>query len=187
MAKSKDMELEKLRLGYHFEEGVNFRDRVIQIDDEIDESSFSLFDAALSEMERDSKRTVTIRINCPGGSVYDALAIIGRASSSSCHIVTEGYGHVMSAATLLLASGKKRRMSKYAIFMAHQMTYHVMVSHVYTKEDLEQVEKQERLWCICMAEVSNKDAKFWYDRTYKKNLYLTADECLEYGIIDEIF
>jgi ATP-dependent Clp protease protease subunit len=187
MAKNKDMELEKLRLGYHFEEGVNFRDRVIQIDDEIDESSFSLFDAALSEMERDSKRTVTIRINCPGGSVYDALAIIGRASSSSCHIVTEGYGHVMSAATLLLASGKKRRMSKYAIFMAHQMTYHVMGSHGDTKEEVEQVEKQERLWCNWMAEVSNKDAKFWYDKTYKKNLYLTADECLEYGIIDEIF
>ena len=103
MPKNKDMEFEKLRLGYHFEEGVNFRDRVILIDDEITESSFALFDAALSEMERDSKRTVTIRINSPGGSVYDALAIIGRLTSSSCHIVTEGYGHVMSAATLLLA------------------------------------------------------------------------------------
>ena len=187
MAKNKDMELEKLRLGYHFEEGVNFRDRVIQLDDEITESSFALFDAALSEMERGSKKTVTIRINSPGGSVYDALAIIGRITSSPCRIVTEGYGHIMSAATLLLASGKKRRISKYCIFMAHQMTYHVMGSHGDTKEEVEQVERQERLWCDWMAEVSNKDAKFWYDKTYKKNLYLTATECLEYGVVDEIF
>ena len=122
MAKTKDIDKEKLRLDYLFEQGVNFVDRVIQINEEIDDHSFSFLDAALSELERSSKKTITIKINSPGGSVYDALAMIGRLNSSSCRIVTEAYGHVMSAATLLLAAGKKRRMSKYCVFMAHQMS-----------------------------------------------------------------
>jgi ATP-dependent protease ClpP protease subunit len=37
-----------------------------------------------------------------------------------------------------------------------------------------------------MSELSSKDEKFWYDQTYKKNFYLTPDQCLEYGVIDEI-
>ena len=120
-------------------------------------------------------------------SYHRAVAMIGRLKSSSCRIVTEGYGHIMSAATLLLAAGKKRRISKYCIFMTHQMSYYVGGSHAETKEEVAQVEKQERQWCNWMAELSDKDAEFWYDRTYKKNFYLTPQECLDLGVIDEIF
>ena len=176
MAKSKDIDKEKLRLEYLFEQGVNFIDRVVQINEEINEQSFAFIDAALSELERDSKKTITIRINSPGGSVYDALAMIGRLKASNCRIVTEAYGHIMSAATLLLAAGRKRRISKY-----------VGGSHAETKEEVDQVEKQERQWCKWMAELSEKDADFWYNKTYKKNFYLTPQECLDLGVVDEIF
>ena len=161
MAKSKDIDKEKLRLEYLFEQGVNFVDRVIQINEEIGEASFAFMDAALSELERGSKKTITVRINSPGGSVYDALAMIGSLNASSCRIVTEGYGHVMSAATLLLAAGKKRRMSKYCVFMAHQMSYYIGGSHAETKEEVDQVEMLERQWCNWMLDLSDKDAEFW--------------------------
>ena len=187
MSKTKDVDKEKLRLDYLFEQGVNFVDRVIQINEEISDHSFAFMDAALCELERSSKKTITVRINSPGGSVYDALAMIGRHNSSSWRIVTEAYGHVMSAATLLLAAGRKRRMSKYCVFMAHQMSYYIGGSHAETKEEVDQVEKQERQWCNWMAELSHKDAEFWYDKTYKKNFYLTPQECLDFGVIDEIF
>ena len=187
MVRSKDVDKEKLRLEYLFEQGVNFLDRVVQINEEINEQSFAFIDAALSELERDSKKTITVKINSPGGSVYDALAMVGRLKASNCRIVTEAYGHIMSAATLLLAAGKKRRMSKYCVFMTHQMTYYVGGSHAETKEEVDQVEKQERQWCHWMSELSKQDANFWYDKTYKKNFYLTPDECLKHGVIDEIF
>jgi ATP-dependent Clp protease protease subunit len=187
MVRSKDVDKEKLRLEYLFEQGVNFLDRVVQINEEINEQSFAFIDAALSELERDSKKTITVKINSPGGSVYDALAMVGRLKASNCRIVTEAYGHIMSAATLLLAAGKKRRMSKYCVFMTHQMTYYIGGSHAETKEEVDQVEKQERQWCHWMSELSKQDANFWYDKTYKKNFYLTPDECLEYGVVDEVF
>jgi ATP-dependent protease ClpP protease subunit len=59
-------------------------------------------------------------------------------------------------------------------------------SRTVEKEEVDQVEKQERQWCLWMSELSNKDAEFWYSQTYKKNFYLTPDQCLEYGVIDEI-
>ena len=63
MGKAKDIDKEKLRLDYLFEQGVNFVDRVIQINEEIDDHSFSFLDAALSELERSSKKTITIVLN----------------------------------------------------------------------------------------------------------------------------
>ena len=56
MSRSKDIDKEKLRLDYLFEQGVNFVDRVIQVNEEIDDHSFAFIDAALSELERSSKK-----------------------------------------------------------------------------------------------------------------------------------
>jgi ATP-dependent protease ClpP protease subunit len=67
MSKTKDVDKEKLRLDYLFEQGVNFVDRVIQINEEISDHSFAFMDAALCELERSSKKTITVRINSPGG------------------------------------------------------------------------------------------------------------------------
>ena len=52
MGKAKDIDKEKLRLEYLFDQGVNFVDRVVQINEEIGEDSFAFMDAALSELER---------------------------------------------------------------------------------------------------------------------------------------
>jgi hypothetical protein len=79
-------------------------------------------------MESEDKSTVTIKINSPGGSTYDAMAIIGRIRSAKCYIVTEGYGQIMSAASLILASGRKRRINKYAFLMWHEASYGVGVA-----------------------------------------------------------
>ena len=36
-----------------------------------------------------------------------------------------------------------------------------------------------------MAEVTGKDQEFW-DKVSQHDTYLTAEECLDYGIVDEI-
>ena len=66
------------------------------------------------------EKAITIRLHSEGGSVYEALAIVGRIEKCKCQIITEGYGAIMSAATLILASGDKRRISRLAWFMVHE-------------------------------------------------------------------
>jgi len=184
--KNKDFEKEVLRLEYCFEKGINLRDRVIQVTGVIDQGDFDYLDAALNEMERKSKAAITIRINSPGGSVYEALAMVGRMKKSKCQIITEGYGHIMSAAVLLLSGGDKRRISRYAWAMHHEASYIIGGTHSDVKEEIEQMEREENMWATWMEEFSTHDKEYWRDICRKKNFYLTADECIEHGIVDEV-
>lgn len=184
------VEAKVTQLGIHletlFEHGVNFRDRIITINNEIDNNEFQKVDAGLSEMESDSRKSVTIRINSPGGSVYDALAIIGRLKASKCKIITEGYGHIMSAATLILACGDERRISKFAWFMIHEASYAVEGKHKDIKTAVAQNEREEVKWAKWMEEFSQKDAKFWKKTADEKDTYFSPEELKELGVVDEI-
>lgn len=176
-----------LNIGIAFEYGVNFKERSICLTGEIDESMFILVDIALTEMEAQSKATITIRINSPGGSTYDAMAIIGRLKRSKCHIVTEGYGHVMSAATLLLACGDRRRISSYAWFMHHEAAYGVDGKHSEIKNTVNQVEREEKFWAECLAKFTNKDAKFWEKLGVSLDKFYSPQELVDLGVADEVF
>ena len=187
-AKTTDLKVTQtaLHLEYLFDRGVNFRDRIITLRGDIDEPMFDIVDSALSEMEHDGKSTVTIRLYSEGGSVYEALAIVGRMRKSKCHIVTEGYGAIMSAATLILACGDKRIMSEFCQFMHHECSYEVGGRHTNVKATVDQFEKEERLWAKWMARFSEKSEDFWYDFAQHTDKYFTAEECLELGVADEI-
>lgn len=184
---SLNFEKEKLRLEYLFESNIDLAGRVIRIVGNIGDATYEDLDCQLSELERlNPRKTVTIRISSPGGSVYDALAIVGRMSSSSCPIITEGFGQVMSAATLILAAGKKRRMSRYCMFMHHKSSYMIGGDHDSVVDEVKQVEREEKLWSEWMSEFSKRTSQFWYNAAKKKNYYATAQECLKLGVIDEI-
>jgi ATP-dependent Clp protease protease subunit len=193
-SKKQDFDFEKMRLDYAFEQGIDFRNRVIRVTGpigtpgpfDISFTTFDMVDAAMTEMEKQSNDPVTIRINSPGGEVYEGLAIVGRLSASPCQIITESYGHTMSAATLITACGDIRKMSKYTIAMFHQCSYGLQGSHEEVKQEVEQMEREEKLWAKWMANLSKKSEKFWFTAVKKKNVYLTAEEMLKYGVIDEI-
>lgn len=183
-----DVDKEALRLEYCFEKGINFKDRIIQLTGEIEpQSSFDYMDAALTEMERESKKAITIKINSPGGSPTEALAIVGRLRNSKCQIVTEVYGEAASAAVLILAAGDKRRMSRYASFMHHQSSYNVSGDHASVKDTVEQAERDEKLWAQYMEEFTFRDRDYWYNSAIRRNLFLNSAQCLQDGVVDEVF
>lgn len=176
-----------IHLSYLFDRGVNFRDRVITLTDAIAYPMFDLVDAAMSEMEAQNRKNITIRIHSEGGSVYEALAILGRMEKSPCNITTEGFGAIMSAATLILAAGDKRRMSRLGWFMYHESSYGVEGRHSSMKDAVAQAEKEELQWAKVMAEYTGKPESYWNKLGKRKDVYLTAEQLLELGVIDEIF
>lgn len=176
-----------MHLEYAFDRGVNFKDRTITITGPIETPWFDIVDAAMTEFERGSKKGVTVKIFSEGGSVYEALAIVGRLKKSKCHVVTEGYGCIMSAATIILACGDSRRMSEYATFMHHESSYEVGGRHSEIKNYVVHAEREERLWSKWMAEMSNKDQDFWLEFGKHLDKFFFAHECLEHGVIDEVF
>ena len=174
-------------LEYWFDKGVNFQQRIIQITGPIEPGLFNRIDAAMTILEEDSRKSITIRINSEGGSVYEATAVVGRLTKSHCKIITEGYGAVFSAATLILACGDKVKMSQYCWWMHHSGSYGNTGTHARMKQEVEQFDKEHKLWARWMVDLTDyKDAKFWYQLGMSKDEYFTADQLFEKGIIDEI-
>lgn len=178
---------EALHLELAFDRGINLRDRIIQITGDIEPPLFDFVDAAMTEMERESRRSITLKIHSNGGSVYEALAIIGRIERSPCVVHTEAYGAVMSAATLILACGAKRRMSRRAWFMHHESSYILEGRHSTNKAYVTQADREERAWAEAMASFSNKSADFWLSKGTHIDVYFSAEELLEFGVVDELF
>jgi len=195
--KNKDVELLKLNLEHAIDHGVDFENRIIRITGAIGSPSpldtedsyfdFNTLDFALTRMEKeDPIKRITIRINSFGGECYEALAIIGRMKASPCEIVTEGFGAIMSAATLILMAGDIRKLSKYCISMFHEIGYGVAGQHESIKEQVLQSEKELKLWASYYESFSNKSVRFWLSKMKKKEYYPTPKQMLEFGAIDEI-
>ncbi len=169
-----------------FELKVNFKQRVILLNQDITDDSFDLIELALTELERLSDEPVTLRISSYGGDECAGLAIVGRIRSSKVKIVTEGYGKIMSAATLILAAGHERRMSRFASFMHHESSYSETERHQNMRAIVKYREEQEHKWAEWMAEFSQMPKKFYYDQGKSTDKYWDAEQCLAYGIIDKI-
>lgn len=182
------MQVFELQTDVALKYGINIPARSIQLVGEIDQNTFILIETALTLLESQSKASVTIKINSEGGSVYDALAIVGRMKSSKCKIITEGYGATMSAASLILAAGDKRRMSKFGWLMHHEASYGYEGTIQQSKHVLSQMEREEKLWAQYMEQFSSSPAAYWASQgKLGRDLYLTAEECLTLGVIDEVF
>lgn len=177
-----------LNLEFSFNRGVDLDNRIIRLTEDIEDHHFDWFDSALTALESESKKTVTIRISSYGGDVYTALGIIGRMQNSTVSkINTEGYGKIMSAATAILAAGDKRSMSKLAEFMHHESSYGVEGRH---SEIVHEVKVSERLslkWSELMHEFTGIPAAYWLKKGVGNDFYISAEDCLELNIVDEVF
>jgi ATP-dependent Clp protease protease subunit len=175
-------------MNYAFEYGVNFDSRTITITGEIEHPLFETVDAALTLLENEGKDAITVKIHSPGGDTYEALAIVARLRKSKCQIITEGYGHIMSAATLILACGSKRRLDKNAQFMWHESSYDPGDKKVSQHEaQLLQAKREEEIWAENMALYSNKPKKFWKEKGIGLDSFFSSEELLKMGVIDEVF
>jgi len=166
--------------------GVHYGQRSILINGTIGPAYVKLVDAALTQMESESDAPITIKINSSGGSVYDALAIIGRIKACKCYIITEGYGQIMSAATVILASGDRRRMSAFAWFMWHEVSteYEGKVSEI--KQEVKQLEIEYQQFLSTIAKFSNKSIKYWKTKGVETDFYMNAKQCKAAGLVEEI-
>lgn len=187
--KDSQVAAQELKYSSQFDRQVDFDNRVIRINGEIDDEEFNRIDAAMTIMEKDNNKQITVRINSYGGEIYSALAIVGRLKKNKgIQVVTEGYGKIMSAATLILACGDKRKISRFSWLMHHESNYSLDDDrHSNHKHFLRQMEKEDDKWCEFMEQFTNKDKNFWKKVGVGKDRYFDPDELLDIGVVDEIF
>ena len=129
---------------------------------------------------------INLNIASYGGDVYAMLGLVDYINGLSVKVNTHCVGTCMSAASVLLACGTgKRTISPHGTVMVHEgsafeagKTSDVLKGADHLKKLLENINR-------ILGEVTNKSQSFW-EEVSKQDTYLTAEECLEYGIIDEI-
>ena len=92
----------------------------------------------------------------------------------------------MSAAAVILALGTgTRMMSKRSVVMFHQSSSYLDGKMSDLASYLEYVKHLESTVHNILAERTKKDASWWKEQM-KSDLFLTAEQLLEYGVIDVI-
>jgi ATP-dependent Clp protease protease subunit len=130
-------------------------------------------------------------ISTPGGSasdmfsVYDTMRMVRR----DCDIETFGLGQVMSAGTLLLASGTKgkRKIGKHCRVMVHQVSAGTSGPHHEMVNEIAEIQHTQEKYIQTLAAETKMSVSFIKKLFEKKvNVYLSAEEAVKYGLADII-
>lgn len=161
--------------------------RKIHIAGDITDESFAIFNRKLDKFESLNHESVQVTLLSGGGDAYTALAFFDRIKASKCHIDIVATGLVASAATLILAAGDRRYMTKSSWIMTHEDQ-----ATVETGDSVSKIEKNakhsrrlEDQWCKILASVTKTTVNKW-DMLNKDETYLTPEQCLALGLIEEI-
>ena len=134
---------------------------------------------------------ITMYISTYGGTademfgIYDVMSKI----KSQCEICTIGVGKVMSAGTLILAAGTKgmRMIGKHCRVMIHSVNAGSAGDLHNIENEVKAIKQMQDLYINAMCNethMTKRQIQKLIDR--KINVYLTAEEAIEYGIADEI-
>ncbi|MBR5439838.1 MAG: ATP-dependent Clp endopeptidase proteolytic subunit ClpP [Clostridia bacterium] len=164
-------------------------DRIIMLSGEIDDAVANTVVAELLYLEgKDPDKDICLYINSPGGSVSAGLAIYDTMNYIKCDVSTICIGLAASMGAFLLSSGKKgKRFSlPNSEIMIHQPLGGVQGQASDIKIQAEQILKIKNKLNKILAENTGKSIEEVEKDTDRDN-YLSAEDALEYGIIDKIY
>ena len=135
-----------------------------------------------------SPEDITVYINSPGGSVAAGLAILDAFKACSCDIRTLGSGLCASMGAVLLACGGafgKREITANCEVMIHQPIGGVQGSSSEVELAARRIVRTRRRLNLLLAEATGKDPESISADTERDN-FLTAEDALQYGLVDRI-
>ncbi len=167
------------------------KDRIIFLGEDVNATTASLVVAQLLFLEsEDPDKEIYLYINSPGGSVTDGLAIVDTMNYIKCPVSTTCLGLAASFGAVLLANGEKGK--RYATPNAEILIHQPLIGGngisgqtTDIKIHAEQMIKtRERLTKILSDTTGQPLERVMQDT--ERDHYMTAEEALEYGLIDEI-
>ena len=131
---------------------------------------------------------ITLNINSPGGEVYSGLAIIDTMNFINNDIQTVCMGMAASMGAVILSSGTKgkRGALKHSRVMIHQPLGGTRGQASDILIEAEQIKLVKDELCKMLADNSGQS----FEKVIAdcdRDHWLTANEALEYGLIDKIY
>lgn len=164
-------------------------DRNIMLFDEIDDNAACVVIAQLLFLEAAGPdKDITIFINSPGGVVSSGLAIYDAIRHLKCDVSTVCIGRAASMGAVLLSAGTrgKRYSMENSSIMIHQALGGIQFGQasdvqiqaenlIFTKKQLDRI----------LARTTGRSVEE-IARDTERDFYMTPEEAVKYGIIDEV-
>jgi len=130
---------------------------------------------------------ISLYINSPGGTVDDTMAIYDTIRFVSSPVATYCIGRAQSGAAVILAAGTKgkRHALPHAKIMLHQPWGGVTGQAADIKIQAEEILKAKTMINELLSKHSGQPVERIAEET-ERDRYMTAEEALEYGLIDEV-
>ena len=164
-------------------------DRIIFLSGEIDDAVANTVVAQLIYLEaKDPNKDINLYINSPGGSVSSGLAIYDTMNYIKCDVSPICIGMAASMGAFLLSSGAKGK--RFALpnseIMIHQPLGGAQGQASDIKIAAEHILRTKKKLNRILAENSGKPIE-QIERDTDRDNYLSAEEALNYGLIDKVF
>ena len=163
-------------------------DRIIFLSDEVNDTTASLVVAQMLFLEaQDPDKDISFYINSPGGSVTAGMAIYDTMQFIKCDVSTICIGMAASMGAFLLSSGTKgkRLALPHSEVMIHQPLGGARGQASDIQIQAEQILKTKATLNRILAENTGKPLEIIEKDTDRDN-YMTAQEALEYGLVDKV-
>lgn len=163
------------------------KDRIILLNGEIDDNVSNIIVAQLLYLDSINNDDISIYINSPGGSITAGMAIYDTMNYIKSDVSTICIGMSASMAAFLLSSGKrgKRYCLPNSEVMIHQPLGGAQGQATEIKIAALRILKLKRKLNEILAVNTGKDIKEIENDT-ERDYFLSADDALEYGLIDKI-
>ena len=163
-------------------------DRIIFLAEEVNDTTASLVVAQMLYLEaQDPDKDIQFYINSPGGSVTAGMAIYDTMQYIKCDVATICVGMAASMGAFLLSAGAKgKRMAlPNSEIMIHQPSAGTQGQITDMAIHMKRLETIKARMNRILAENTGKSVEVITDACERDN-FMTAQEALEFGIVDRV-
>jgi len=163
------------------------RDRLLWVAGPVDDRMSTVVQAQLMFLDSTEKTDITMHIDSPGGSVKSGLSMVDVMQYISCDIRTVHTGMAASMGSVLLGAGTKGKRSslRFSKTMLHQTSGGAGGNIQDASINFIEWEKTNKILFELLGEFCGKSAE-QVTEDAARDFWLTAEESVEYGIIDEV-
>ena len=164
------------------------QDRIVFIGTEINDEMSNLIIAQLLFLQaQDAKKTISVYVNSPGGSVTAGLAIYDTMQFITCDVATYCVGQAASMGAVLLAAGRKGK--RFALPNARIMIHQPWGGAEGKASDIsiaaqEILRLKDKLNEILAFHTGKDPATLAADTD--RDHFMSAEEAKAYGLVDEV-
>ena len=166
------------------------KDRIIFLSEDVNPTTASLVIAQMLFLEsEDPDKEISFYINSPGGSITDGMAIVDTMNYIKCPVSTICVGLAASMGSVLLTCGAKGK--RFATPNSEILIHQPLISGGLAGQTTEikihadhMVKTREKLNKLLSEKTGQSLEQI--EKDTERDHYMTAQEALEYGLIDEI-